>query len=146
MASVAGFVGEYLHSVDNKGRMALPAKFRDLLGPRFFIARGLDKCLFVYPSEEWAQVVQKIKEMPLNQGDSRAYARYFLSGATEVEPDKQGRIVLPANLREYAGLTKDVYVLGVGSRAEVWDKSEWDELKAEIGKSFSKIAESVAGV
>ncbi len=141
-----GFVGEYLHVVDGKGRLALPAKFRDLLGPRFFIARGLDKCLFVYPSEEWAQVLQKIKQMPLNQSDSRAYARYFLSGATEVEPDKQGRIVLPANLRDYADLTKDVYVLGVGSRAEVWDKEQWDATKAEIGKSFSKIAESVAGV
>ncbi len=141
-----GFVGEYLHSVDNKGRMALPAKFREVLGPRFFIARGLDKCLFVYPSEEWALVVEKIKEMPLNQRDSRAYARYFLSGATEVEPDKQGRIVLPANLRDYACLAKDVYVLGVGSRAEVWDKGEWDGMKAEIGQSFSTIAESVAGV
>ncbi len=146
MFAEAGFVGEYLHVVDGKGRLALPAKFRDLLGPRFFIARGLDKCLFVYPSEEWAQVLKKIKQMPLNQSDSRAYARYFLSGATEVEPDKQGRIVLPANLRDYADLTKDVYVLGVGSRAEVWDKNQWDAMKVEIGKSFSKIAESVAGV
>ncbi|MGI6643634.1 MAG: division/cell wall cluster transcriptional repressor MraZ [Bacillota bacterium] len=146
MVSVAAFVGEYLHTIDSKGRLALPAKFRDLLGPRFFIVRGLDTCLFVYPSEEWAKVVQNIKEMPLNQRDSRAYARYFLSGATEVEPDKQGRIVLPGHLREYAGLTKDVYILGVGSRAEIWNKSEWDELKAEIGQSFSKIAESVAGV
>lgn len=146
MAQATGFVGEYLHTVDLKGRAALPAKFREALGPRFFIARGLDKCLFVYPSEEWGLVLDKIKDMPLNQKDSRDYQRYFLSGATDVEPDKQGRIVLPMPLREYAGISKDVFILGVGTRVEIWDKEAWDRKKIDIEKAFSDIAESVTGV
>ncbi len=143
---MTGFSGEYQHSVDSKGRLAMPVKYREQLGPRFFIARGLDKCLYVYPSEEWALVLQKVKEMPLNQKDSRAYARYFLSGASDVEPDKQGRINLPGGLREYAGLAKDVYVLGVGTRLEIWDKVEWDNAKAAYAEDFSNIAEGVQGV
>lgn len=146
MAQVVGFVGEYLHTVDLKGRVALPAKFREALGPRFYIARGLDRCLFVYPSEEWALVLDKIKGMPLNQKDARDYQRYFLSGASEVEPDKQGRIVLPMSLREYAGVAKDVWILGVGTRVEIWDREVWDRKKIEIEKTFSEIAESVTGV
>lgn len=143
MATATGFVGEHLHTVDNKGRVALPAKFRETLGPRFMIARGLDKCLAVYPSEEWALVLDTIKALPQNQKEARAYARYFLSGATEVDPDRQGRVLLPQGLREYAGLLKDVYVLGVGNRVEIWDKAAWDSLKLDIGERFSAIAESV---
>lgn len=101
MASDSGFVGEYLHAVDQKGRVALPVKFREALGPRFMVARGLDKCLAVYPSEEWELVLRNIKSLPQNQKDARAFARYFLSGATEVDPDKQGRVLLPQSLREY---------------------------------------------
>jgi len=146
VAPITGFSGEYQYSIDAKGRLALPVKFRDALGHRFFIARGLDTCLFVYPSEEWARVLEKINSMPLNQKDARAYARYFLSGASEVEPDRQGRINLPSNLREYAGLTKDVYVLGVGTRLEIWDKALWETTKAEIAKSFTSIAEGMSGI
>jgi MraZ protein len=146
VSRITGFTGEYQYSVDAKGRLALPVKYRDQLGPRFIIARGLDKCLFVYPSEEWADVLQKVNDMPLNQKDARAYARYFLSGASDVEPDKQGRINLPANLREYAGLTKDAYILGVGTRVEIWDKALWDTTKAEIAESFSNLAEGITGV
>lgn len=146
VAMTTGFVGEYLHSVDNKGRVALPAKFREMLGPRFMITRGLDQCLTVYPSEEWAHVLETVKGLPQNQKEARAYARYFLSGAMEVDPDKQGRIVLPQSLREYAGISKDVYVLGVGNRVEVWDKAAWDSSKLDIGERFSSIAESVPGI
>ncbi len=146
MVPSPGFVGEYLYTVDTKGRLALPAKFREVLGPRFIIARGLDKCLFVYPGQEWELILDKIKDMPLNQKDSRAYARYFLSGATEAEPDKQGRILVPAHLRDYAELNKEVYVLGVGTRLEVWSKDLWDGMKASIQESFSEIAESIGGL
>jgi MraZ protein len=146
VAMTTGFVGEYLHTVDNKGRVALPAKFREMLGPRFMIARGLDQCLTVYPSEEWVHVLETVKGLPQNQKEARAYARYFLSGAMEVDPDKQGRIGLPQSLREYAGISKDVYVLGVGNRVEVWDKAAWDSSKLDIGERFSSIAESVPGI
>ncbi|HHY16768.1 MAG TPA: division/cell wall cluster transcriptional repressor MraZ [Firmicutes bacterium] len=141
-----GFVGEYLHALDNKGRMALPVRFRESLGPRFIVARGLDKCLFVYPSEEWAQVMDKLKTIPINQKDARNFTRYFLSGATEAEPDKQGRVILPQNLREYAGLSKDVFILGVGSRIEIWDKDSWEKTKIDLEEGFSILAESVAGI
>ncbi len=141
-----GFVGEYLHTLDSKGRIALPVKFRESLGPRFIVARGLDKCLFVYPSDEWAQVMDKLKTIPINQKDSRNFTRYFLSGATEAEPDKQGRVNLPQNLREYAGLTKDVFILGVGSRIEIWDKDSWEKTKIDLEEGFSILAESVAGI
>jgi MraZ protein len=90
--------------------------------------------------------LDKIKSMPLNQREARDYQRYFLSGATDVEPDRQGRIVLPMSLREYAGITKDVWILGVGTRVEIWDKEVWDRKKIDIGKTFSTIAESVTGV
>lgn len=146
VATATGFVGEYLHTVDSKGRLALPVKFRESLGPRFMIARGLDKCLAVYPSEEWALVLENVKALPQNQKEARAYARYFLSGATEVDPDKQGRVLISQGLREYAGLGKDVYVLGVGNRVEIWDKAAWDNLKLDIGERFSSIAESVPGI
>lgn len=146
MALNTGFVGEYKHSVDVKGRLALPVKFRELLGSGFIIARGLDNCLFVYPREEWSVIIDKFRQMPMNQKDARDYARYFLSGATEAYPDKQGRIVLPQHLREYAGISKDVYVLGVGSRAEIWNKEAWDLMKERLSQDFSKIAESVAGL
>lgn len=144
--TVTGFVGEYLHTVDSKGRLALPSKFREMLGPQFMIARGLDKCLSAYPSEEWGRVLESVKSLPQNQKEARAYARYFLSGAVEVVPDKQGRIVLPSGLREYAGIDKDVYVLGVGNRAEIWDKEAWDNAKIEMSQKFSTIAESVPGI
>lgn len=146
MARMNGFVGEYLHTLDSKGRVALPVKFRESLGPRFIVARGLDKCLFVYPSDEWAQVMDKLKTIPINQKDSRNFTRYFLSGATEAEPDKQGRVNLPQNLREYAGLIKDVFILGVGSRIEIWDKDSWEKTKIDLEEGFSILAESVAGI
>ena len=121
-------------------------KFREVLGPEFIVARGLDKCLFVYPQKEWSLVLEKIKDMPLNQKDSRAYARYFLSGAMELQPDKQGRTIIPSHLREYAGLLGEVYVLGVGTRLEIWSKELWDDQKSRIQDSFSEIAESLGGL
>ena len=143
VAQSIGFVGEYLHTVDQKGRVALPSKFREALGPRFYIARGLTTA-FVYPSEEWALVLDKIKSMPLNQREARDYQRYFLSGATDVEPDRQGRLSCRCR-SEYAGITR-MSDTGVGTRVEIWDKEVWDRKKIDIGKTFSTIAESVTGV
>lgn len=146
MNGINGFVGEYLHTLDSKGRVALPVKFRENLGPKFIVARGLDKCLFVYPSEEWALVMEKLKTIPISRKDARHFTRYFLSGATEAEPDKQGRVILPQNLREYAGLSREVFILGVGSRIEIWDKNSWEKTKIDLEQEFSILAESVAGI
>lgn len=123
-------IGEYSHNVDIKGRMNFPAKMREDLGERFIVTKGLDNCLFVYSVEEWAVLEAKIKEMPLSKG--RVLQRFFFSGACEVEPDKQGRILIPASLREYAGLEKDVMVIGASNRAEIWDKTAWDNQCSEI--------------
>lgn len=146
MDITGGFVGEYLHTLDQKGRIALPVKYREMLGPRFMVARGTDKCVAVYSAEEWARVLERVMALPQNQRESREYARYFLSGAMEVDPDRQGRIVIPQTLREYAGVTKDVWVLGVGSRVEIWDKAAWEKSKLDIGERFTAIAESVPGI
>lgn len=140
------FVGEYQHTLDDKGRVALPARFRESLGPRFMLARGLDDCLFIYPLDEWERLVDRLKSVPISQSDFRAFARYFLAGAVEVEPDKQGRFVLPSHLREYAGLTKEVSILGVGNRLEIWDRTNWEEMKARIHQEFAKLAETVTAI
>ena len=99
-------MGEYQHSIDEKGRIIIPAKFRDALGPAFVVTRGLDNCLFVYPTSEWAVMEQKLKALPLMKADARAFTRFFLAGATECELDKQGRVNIPGNLRDHAKLDK----------------------------------------
>ncbi|NMB31023.1 MAG: division/cell wall cluster transcriptional repressor MraZ [Clostridiales bacterium] len=127
-------IGEYSHNIDVKGRMNFPAKMREALGERFIITKGLDDCLFVYPIDEWEVLETKIKEMPLSKG--RVLQRFFFSGACEVEPDKQGRILIPATLREYAQIDQNVMVIGASNRAEIWDKSKWEEMCAEITPSM----------
>ncbi len=118
-------IGEYAHNVDVKGRVNFPARLREDLGLRFVITKGLDNCLFVYSLEEWANLEQKIKALPMSK--SRNLQRFLFAGACEVEPDKQGRVLIPANLREYAGLTKDVMVIGASNRAEIWDRDRWSQ-------------------
>lgn len=120
------FIGEYQHNIDAKGRMIMPAKFRDGLGESFVITKGLDNCLFAYSQEEWANLEAKLKTLPLSSKDARAFVRFFFAGATECEVDKQGRILIPASLREHASLTKDVVVIGVSTRVEIWDKDTWE--------------------
>lgn len=127
-------IGEYSHNIDVKGRMNFPAKMREALGERFIITKGLDDCLFVYPIDEWEVLETKIKEMPLSKG--RVLQRFFFSGACEVEPDKQGRILIPATLREYAQIEQNVMVIGASNRAEIWDKTKWDEMCTEITPSM----------
>ncbi|MGR6544916.1 division/cell wall cluster transcriptional repressor MraZ [Paenibacillus tundrae] len=137
------FMGEFQHSIDDKGRVIIPAKFRESLGPSFVVTRGLDQCLFVYPMEEWGIMEQKLKALPLMKSDARAFTRFFFSGATECDLDKQGRVNLPGNLREYAKLDKDCVVLGVSNRVEVWSKDIWENYFNQSEEVFNDIAEKL---
>jgi MraZ protein len=139
------FMGEYHHSIDNKGRMIVPSKFREDLGEMFIITRGLDQCLFGYPLSEWAQIEEKLKGLPLTKKDARAFTRFFFSGATESELDKQGRINIPAPLLQYAKLEKECVVLGVSNRIEIWSKQIWEDYFSQSEDSFAEIAENMIG-
>jgi len=137
------FMGEYQHNLDAKGRIIVPAKFREGLGEKFVLTRGLDKCLFVYPEEEWAILENKLKQLPLTKKDARKFTRFFLSGASELEVDKQGRISIPQPLRNYANLNKQCTVIGVSNRIEIWDDVEWQAYVSESEESFAEIAENL---
>lgn len=138
------FMGEHQHNLDKKGRVILPARFRELLGEKFVITRGLDNSLFVYPQEEWKSLENKLKALPFTKADARAFTRFFFSGAVECETDKQGRVLIPNNLREYAFLDKEVVVIGVSNRMEIWSKDKWLKYTSEANLSFEKIAEEMA--
>ena len=125
------FMSEYNHTVDAKGRLIMPSKFRDALGEEFVVSKGMDGCLFVYANEDWNAFEQKLTSLPLINKEARQFARFFLAGAAQVELDKQGRILLPAALREFAGLDKDVVLVGVGSRIEIWSKEKWDAINED---------------
>lgn len=137
------FMGEYQHTLDNKGRLILPAKIREGLGDTFIATRGLDDCLFVYTLEEWALLEEKLKKMSLVKPEARAFSRYIFSGAAELEADKQGRVLLPPNLREYAKLEKDVVVIGVASRVEIWSRENWQSYSEKIGPTVEQVAENL---
>ncbi|CAD2079342.1 Protein MraZ [Jeotgalicoccus meleagridis] len=136
-------MGEYKHNLDTKGRIIVPSKFRDLLSEQFIITRGLDRCLFAYTMDEWARIEEKLKTLPLTKKDARKFTRLFFSGATNVEIDKQGRINIPQNLRDYAGLEKDCTVIGVSSRIEIWDTNAWEGFYTESEENFEDIAEDL---
>ena len=138
------FMGEFLHTIDNKGRLILPAKFREELGDTFVITKGLDNCLFIYSQPEWAIIEEKLKKLPLAKPEARAFVRFFFSGAAEVECDKQGRILVPNNLREFSGLDKEVVVIGVSSRIELWDKGAWDDYNNQVAPTVTQMAENLA--
>jgi len=137
------FMGEFQHSVDEKGRMIIPAKFRDALGSTFVMTRGLDQCLFVYPMSEWAIMEQKLKSLSLMKSDARAFTRFFFSGAVECELDKQGRVNIPSNLREHAKIEKDCVVIGVATRVEIWSKDAWEAYSRQSEDSYNEIAEKL---
>lgn len=120
------FMSEYSHTVDAKGRLIIPSKFRDQLGEEFVVSKGMDGCLFVYANDDWNAFEEKLTALPLINKEARSFARFFLAGAAQVELDKQGRILLPSNLREFANLEKDVVLVGVGSRIEIWSKENWE--------------------
>ena len=137
------FIGEYQHTVDSKGRIIMPSKLREGLGQKFIVTKGLDNCLFVYPFEEWERFEKKLRTLPLTNRDARAFVRFFFSGATECILDKQGRILIPNNLREHAKLVKDAVIIGVSSRIEIWSKEEWDRYNNDDSLSYDSIAEKM---
>ncbi|MGM0688252.1 MAG: division/cell wall cluster transcriptional repressor MraZ [Bacillota bacterium] len=137
------FTGEYQHTLDGKGRVIIPSRLRDGLGERFVVTRGLDQCLFVYPSSEWVRLEQKLKQLPFTKRDSRAFSRLFFSGAMEVETDKQGRVLIPHNLREYAGIEKDVMFIGVSNRVEVWSEEAWKNYFGQANENYEELAEKL---
>jgi len=137
------FIGEYQHSVDNKGRLAIPAKFRALLKKGAVVTRGLDNCLFLYPKQEWEVLAKKLAALPISQPQARAFARLMLAGAMNVDFDNQGRINLPEYLRHFSGLKKKAIVAGLYDRLEIWDEAAWDKYKAGNEKKTDKIAEGL---
>lgn len=137
------FIGEYTHSLDVKGRVALPAKFRPKLGDGAIIARGLDHCLFVFTKESWEKLTAKIAGMSFMKSDSRAFARLMLAGASEVEFDNQGRILIPEYLRQYASLKKQAIFAGLYDRIEIWDEASWKSYKSKTEASSDDIAEKL---
>ena len=137
------FMGEYNHSVDAKGRLIVPAKFREQLGEEFVVTKGLDGCLFVYPQEEWKHIEDKFREVPLTTKDARKFSRFFFAGAADCEVDKQGRVLIPSVLREFAGLNKEVVLVGVLNRIEIWSKERWQENEYD---DMDEIAEHMAAL
>ena len=138
------FIGEYQHTLDSKGRVIIPSRFREDLGDGFVMTKGLDNCLFLYPKDEWSILEEKLKTLPLTNRDARAFIRFFFSGATECIIDKQGRVLIPSNLREYAKLEKDLVVIGVSTRMEIWSKEEWESYNNDDNLSYDNIAEKMA--
>ncbi len=137
------FIGEYSHNLDEKGRLAIPVKFRADLKKGAVVTRGLDNCLFLYTKAEWAKLAEKLATLPFSQANSRAFARLMLAGAMDVEFDSQGRAVLPEYLRQFAGLKKSVIIAGLYSRVEIWDADKWDGYKKQTEKESGEIAEKM---
>lgn len=135
-------IGEYEHSLDTKGRLIMPAKLRENIGEKFVLTKGLDGCLFAFSTQEWENFEQKLKSLPLSNKNSREFTRFFLSGATECEIDKQGRFLIPNNLRKSANLIKDTIIIGVGTRIEIWNKEEWETYNTDNIK-VEEIAENM---
>lgn len=135
-------MGTFTHNMDIKGRMNFPVKLREMLGDVFIITKGLDGCLFVYSTEGFNELAEKIRQVPLSKG--RELQRFFMAGASEVEADKQGRVLIPQTLREYAGLQKDIIVIGASTRAEIWDKEKWDKFNEDF--TANKLEEAMEGI
>lgn len=138
------FLGEYEHTIDQKGRLAIPVKFRNALSEGAVVARGLDGCLTLYPKREWEALAEKIALLPITDPSARAFSRFILSGAVDVEADKQGRVVLPSYLRHYAHLGAPVVVAGLYNRVEIWDQATWRKVNQESQDQSSAIAERLS--
>ena len=137
------FIGEYEHSVDAKGRVIMPVKLREDIGEKFIVTKGLDGCLFAYSLSEWTNFEEKLKTLPLTNKNARDFVRFFLSGAVECEIDKQGRFLIPNNLRTYATLEKEIIIIGVGTRIEIWNREEWKKYSSYENISADDIAENM---
>ncbi len=144
------FYGEYLHSIDRKGRLILPAKFREVSKAnfieKFFVTRGLDNCLFMFSEEEWRQQESKFKAISFTKQQARTFNRLYFSGAGEIIPDKQGRILLPQYLKDFAEIKKDVMIVGVSNRIEIWAKDKWQGFYGSSRQSFEEIAEKLMDI
>ena len=138
------FFGEYEHKCDSKGRVMMPSKFRDQLSDTFYVTKGMEGCLFIFDSEEWEILANKINSMSqLSRKEARAFARLFYAGASNLQLDKQGRILIPANLRTYAGISKDVYILGIAKRIEIWSKDKWEEYNNEEFLNYEALSDQL---
>ena len=138
------FMSQYNHTVDTKGRLIIPSKFREILGEEFVVTKGMDGCLFAYANDDWKVFEEKLTSLPITNKDARKFARFFLAGAASVEVDKQGRILIPSHLREFGELEKDVVLVGVGSRIEIWNREKWEAENADddmdaIGNSMENL-------
>jgi MraZ protein len=140
------FIGEYDYTIDEKGRVSIPVKFRNKLSGGCVITRGLDHCLWVYPMDEWQNLAQKISELPLTQKDARSFSRLMLAGATDVTLDKAGRVNIPNYLKEYAGIKSKIVVTGMYNRLEIWPTDEWNAFKKDMEDNSDKIAENLAEI
>jgi len=144
------FYGEYKHNIDRKGRLILPARFREVCHEcsieRFFLTRGLDKCIFMFSEEEWRLQEQKFKIMPFTKQESRSFNRMFFAGATDVLPDKQGRFIIPTYLKDYANVKRETVIIGISNRIEIWDKKCWETFYSNSSGSFEHIAENLLNV
>lgn len=138
------FKGEYNHTIDVKGRIIIPSKFREFLGEDFVVTKGLDGCLFAYPNIEWTKFEDKLNLLPVSNKSARQFTRFFLAGAAACEVDKQGRINIPQVLRDFADLTKEVVIIGVSSRIELWSKERWNEYNNDDAMDMNEIAEQMA--
>ena len=137
------FIGEYHHTIDEKGRIIIPSKFRESLGKEFIITRGIENCLFVYSLQNWADITNKLSSLPFTKKDARTFNRFFMSGATNVELDKQGRVNISKPLIDYANLDKDCVIIGTGDRLEVWSQESWNSFFDSTKDSMSDIAENL---
>lgn len=140
------FIGEYQHNLDAKGRLTLPSKFRDDLGDEFFITKGMDNCLFVFPQKEWDKIDEKINGLQLSRKESRGLARLFYAGAINVSLDKMGRVLLPQSLRGYAKLEKEAIIIGVSSRVEIWDKEAWETYNDDDNLNYDILTEKMTDI
>ena len=137
------FMGEYHHNIDDKGRLIIPSKFRYNLGEKFIVTRGIENCLFVYSLEDWKKIVEKLESLPFTKKDARSFIRFFLSGATEAEFDKQGRINVTSSLINYANLKKECVIIGSGNRLEIWSLADWNSFFDSAKDNMSDIAENL---
>lgn len=140
------FLGEYLYFIDQKGRIAIPPRFRKHLGKGAFLTRGIDSCLFLFPPQEWQKLVSQLLKLPISQKNSRAFVRLMLAGASEVKVDKQGRIIIPDYLKKYASLKKKAVVCGLYNRIEIWDEKKWQSYKMKTEKEAIDIAQELEGL
>lgn len=141
-----GFMGEYQHNIDQKGRLIIPSKFREALGDIFVLTRGLDNCLFIYTQSEWETLEEKISKLPLTRKDARRFSRFFFSGAVECEVDKQGRVNIPGALRDYSKLEKECIVTGISNRIEIWSKEIWEDYNEESEELIEESLENLGDI